>query len=276
MNKHKHKTRSKTRRSRKAMVACVVIAVAVVIGLLLGTGYGRRLTNRVRNAMQMHSVTVPYAQSYGIDVSHYQGEIDWTKVKTINFNIATRRQTADDKSASVGIDFVFAKSTEGATEVDEYLEKNRDGAHKAGLRFGVYHVLSLKKAQQQYQNFIKNAKLVPGDLVPVIDIEEEWVGKADIAKVRETVKELAKLMTKKYGQKPIIYCGQSYGQELFGRDKELGGYPKWIPRYNTGQRPSGADIWQYAQTGTVAGITGEVDLDALYSEQHELEDYILK
>jgi lysozyme len=90
----------------------------------------------------------------GIDVSHYQGVVDWQQV------------------AQNGMAFAFAKATEGITYVDPQLAANWDGIRVAGLVRGAYHFFEPNDdAAQQAQHFLSTVQLQPGDLPPVLDVE---------------------------------------------------------------------------------------------------------
>ena len=92
---------------------------------------------------------------YGIDVSRYQGKIDWQTVKT-------------DKN----VGYVYLKATEGASLVDVTYRYNLDEARKAGLKVGCYHFFSPTVAPEtQFDNFSANVKLDEQDLLPIIDVE---------------------------------------------------------------------------------------------------------
>ena len=97
---------------------------------------------------------------YGIDVSHYQGLINWQMVKT-------------DKNAS----YVYIKATEGAGYVDQYYLRNLRGAKEAGIPVGIYHFFTPSaSAMTQLKNFSDNVDLRHHDLAPIIDVEKRGKG----------------------------------------------------------------------------------------------------
>lgn len=191
------------------------------------------------------SLSISVAQTRGIDVSKYQGTINWTKV-------------ASDKT----IKFVYIKATEGTTIQDPYYKTNIKNAKKAGLLVGSYHLYSGKTtAYQQFANFKAVVKKSEQDLIPVLDIEE--IHGRNLYKAR--VDKILELMELEYGVKPIIYtCEKVYWDHFSG--KEYADYQIFIANYS--RYPSTRfTIWQHSQTGRVPGIKGPVDLDKFHKNK---------
>src|SRR5579863_2294176 len=104
---------------------------------------------------------------HGIDVSKYQNVIDWQSVK-------------DMRVSNVGIGFVFIKATEGLGNEDAFFQRNWRKAKSAGLARGAYHYfLATKSGKAQAENFINSVTILPGDMPPVIDIEQAFGLPAD-------------------------------------------------------------------------------------------------
>ena len=96
---------------------------------------------------------------YGIDVSHHQGAVDWSKVREWNGH---------------PIQFVYIKATEGGTHQDRFYSANLKGARENGLRAGSYHYFRTSSTvESQFQNFIKQADKDQQDLIPMVDVEEK-------------------------------------------------------------------------------------------------------
>ena len=130
---------------------------------------------------------------HGIDVSHYQGDIDW--------EILRNQGTIDD----CPIRFVMIKATEGATKVDENFEDNFYQAREYGFTRGAYHFYSTRSsAADQARFFIRNVKLENGDLPPVLDVEHKPKGQTTEA-FKKSVLEWLQIVEKHYGVKPILY-----------------------------------------------------------------------
>ncbi|MEC0125362.1 GH25 family lysozyme [Paenibacillus pabuli] len=188
----------------------------------------------------------------GIDVSRYQGKIDWLAVK------ADKRE------------FAFIKATEGQTYTDPNFVANVKGALSAGLMVGTYHFLratSAAAAKAEAAHYAKSLEEIGGakalQLPPVMDYENNpnGISKTQINIVAKAfLTELERLT----GVKPIIYTGNSFASNF---DSGLSGYDLWIARYSNTKVPDDQPawktwtIWQYSDAGKVPGIVGNVDLN---------------
>lgn len=183
------------------------------------------------------------AQVRGIDVSKYQGNINWTKVAK------TKR-----------VSYVYIKATEGTTIQDAYYKNNVKNARAAGLPVGSYHLYSSKTtAYQQFANFKSVVKKSDQDLIPVLDIEERNNKNLNM----ECVDKLMELMEKEYGAKPIIYTSERVYLDRFS-GKKYKDYKFFIANYKRYPKAR-LVIWQYTQTGKISGISGYVDFSELAS-----------
>ncbi|WP_068499790.1 GH25 family lysozyme [Paenibacillus kribbensis] len=201
------------------------------------------------------------SNAQGIDVSRYQGKIDWKAVK------------AD------GISFAFIKASQGQRYVDPTFISNAKGARAAGVLLGAYHFVdatSVEAAKAEARHFAEVLNQVGGaktlDLTPVMDYENNPgnLSKKLISAVALAfLLELERLM----GRKPIIYTGNAFAANF---NASLGGYPLWIARYSETRVPTDTaawkqwDIWQYSDSGKVAGIKGNVDLNEFDGTVDEL------
>ena len=185
----------------------------------------------------------------GIDVSMFQGTINWTKV-------------AKDST----IKFVYIKATEGTSIQDPFYKTNLSKAKKAGLLVGSYHLYSSKTtAYQQFGNFKKMVKKSEQDLIPVLDIEGHHSGRLYMARVDK----LLELMEAEYGVKPMIYTSEKVYKTHFA-GKKYAKYHIFIANYR--RYPSTRfTLWQYSETGHVSGIRGYVDLNRFH-RKHSLSD----
>ena len=191
----------------------------------------------------------PGVQAQGIDVSKYQGKVNWTKV-----------------AKSKTVKFVYIRATEGATIRDGYYKTNLAAARKAGLLVGSYHVYSSKTtAYQQFNNFKSLVHKKSQDLIPVLDIEGHHSGRLYMARVDK----LLELMEKEYGAKPMIYTSEKVYREHFA-GKRYAKYHIFVAKYE-GYPEVRFTLWQYSRTGRVRGIAGDVDLDKFHSK-HSLKD----
>ena len=212
---------------------------------------GRRLAVHV--VLVLALLFAASVQAQGIDVSKYQGKINWTKV-----------------SKSKKVKFVYIRATEGASIRDSYYKNNIDGARKAGILVGSYHVYNSKTtAYQQFANFKAVAVKKKQDLVPVLDIEGHHSGRLNM----QRVDKLLELMEKEYGAKPMIYTSEKVYSEHFA-GKKYSRYHIFVAKYE-GRPVIRYTLWQHSKTGRIPGITGEVDLDKFHAN-HSLYDLRIK
>ncbi len=201
----------------------------------------------------------------GVDVSAYQGDIDWETL------------------AAEDIRFAFIKATEGSSFVDDKFAYNHAEAIKTDLRVGAYHFFSYDSpGSTQADNFIKNVPITENMLPPVIDIEFYGDKKQNLPNKETTQKEmdvLVELLTEHYGMPPIIYATElSY--ELYIADA----YPEcdiWIRSvFYKPTLPDGRDwvFWQYSDKGRLNGYDGVeefIDLNVFYGESNVFDGYYI-
>ena len=185
----------------------------------------------------------------GIDVSKFQGNINWAKV-------------AKDST----IRFVYVRATEGTSIQDPYYKANIKGARKVGLPVGSYHVYSSKTtAYQQMANMRKMVKKSDQDLAPVLDIEGHHAGRLYM----ERVDKLLELMQNEYGVRPVIYTSERV-YKLHFSGKKYSKYHIFIANYR-GYPTTRFTLWQYTETGHCSGINGYVDFIRIH-RNHTLSD----
>ena len=191
----------------------------------------------------------------GIDVSHYQNRINWKEV------------------ARCGeVDYVYVKATEGAQLVDDTYRFNLNGARKAGLKVGIYHFYRpTADVRLQFQNLSSTVSHRDMDLIPIVDVEHR--GKEPLAKFQNKLKRFIDMVERHYGVKPILYTSRDfYNKYLSGPFTD---YKYMIARYHP-EVPELCDdaafvMWQYAATGRVSGIRGNVDRSC-FMDQFTLRD----
>ena len=109
---------------------------------------------------------------YGIDVSKHQGNIHWDEVE-LRYDMVTRR-ISKHGTMQAPLTFAIAKATEGITTTDPMFELNKKGIRERNIILGAYHYFSyLSDAKKQAEKYLQVAKLDKGNLVPIIDIEED-------------------------------------------------------------------------------------------------------
>lgn len=189
----------------------------------------------------------------GVDLSAYQGEIDWELL------------------ADQNIDFAYIKATEGKDYVDEQFKTNWEKSQKTGLKVGAYHFLSYETTgKEQAANYIKNVTVTDKNLPPVVDLELYGIYEANPLpkeQVKVILDEFLKEMEANYGVKPIIYTSQRIFNMYIGTDYK--DYKFWIVDLDNSwpdTLPNGDTFtfWQYTQRGMMDGYDGNetfVDLD---------------
>jgi lysozyme len=200
---------------------------------------------------------------HGIDVSYYQGKIDWKKVKAME---------EDD----VKIRFVFIKATEGMFSVDPYFQRNWREAPKAGITCGAYHYFKPKKSGEwQARFFLQTVNFETGDLPPVVDIEE--LNGVVASKMRIELQVFLTHIEKKTKVKPIIYTGLSfYNDYLKGYFDE---YPLWVAHYHQPKlKVNKADwhFWQHSDKARISGINHVVDFNAFNGDSLAFEQMLIR
>jgi lysozyme len=199
---------------------------------------------------------------YGIDVSHYQGNINW------------------DKLAAADIDghevkFVIVKATEGADHSDSHFERNFTQAKKNGFVRGAYHFFTPGTVPYfQIQNFIRTVgNLEEGDLPPILDIENS--GGISKKQLQEDALKWLVEIERVYKVRPIIYTGLKFKRQYLDRS-EFDEYPLWIANYADSLSYDGEwEFWQYSQDGEVDGISDYVDLDVYHTTLESFESLLI-
>ena len=203
--------------------------------------------------------TFPPTSSYweGVDVSHWQGVIDWAKVK-----VAGKR-------------FAYLKATESTDFIDNTYATNRAQAKAQGIKVGAYHFArpstTSGDAVAEANWFVKNAAPISGELIPVLDLET--TGGLTTAQLQAWTKAFMDRVYTLTGVRGAIYVSPSFWSNNMGNTSSIAvaGYKVlWIAHWTTGPAPTipgnnwngnSWTFWQYTSSGTVSGIGGRVDLD---------------
>ena len=193
------------------------------------------------NAIYGEGVNPEGFEVRGIDISRYQEDIDWARLR--NANIGGQPVT-----------FAFIKATEGTDLIDPSFNENFYQARQNGILRGAYHFFSPRTdARQQARFFLRQVHLEAGDLPPVLDVETR--GNLSKAKLQKAVKQWLDVVEQHYGVKPIIYTGYTFKMENLN-DSIFDAYPYWIAHYyvNELQYQGQWTFWQYTDVGHVDGI----------------------
>lgn len=202
--------------------------------------------------------------SYGIDISHYQHDVQWDSLMVMTDGRGRTTLSKLHAKDIKPVSFVFIKASEGASMKDKRFRVHWKSAGKSGIRRGAYHFFrSSKDPVQQAQLFIKTVgRLAPEDLPPVLDIETIHKGCS-----RKTLNDRAlrwlKEVERHYGRKPVIYSSAHFIRDILS-DEIKSNYPIWVAHYDT-ETPDhdNWDIWQFSDKAVVYGIDGYVDLNVV-------------
>ncbi|MCR5718400.1 MAG: glycosyl hydrolase family 25 [Oscillospiraceae bacterium] len=239
-----------TTKTNKRRPAWGRIVLAVLLLVVLMTGIGRAV--QIFRAYKYNiEVEPPDPEKYpvrGVDVSRYQGNIDWETL------------------ASQNVSFAFIKATEGSSHQDPCFAFNWEEAQKTGMYVGAYHFFSFESGgETQAQNFIETVGDSDGTLPPVVDLEfygdytENPLGKAETRKILDS---LLAALEKHYGTKPIIYTTtRAYYSYILGGG--YGDYPLWMRDVHMEPIVKWR-FWQYSDQGMLKGY------DGLQSDQTEV------
>lgn len=196
---------------------------------------------------------------HGIDISHYQGKIDWEQLKNAMIKGSPVR-------------FVIIKSTEGSSRLDENFRENFNQARDFGFIRGVYHFWSNKStAREQAYYFLDQVHLTDGDLPPVLDIEHKPADKS-VEDFQRDVLTWLHIVEDKYHVKPIIYTYYKFKEQYLSAPV-FEDYPYWIAHYYVDkvQYKGKWKFWQHTDVGKLPGIKGYVDFNIYNGSYYELK-----
>lgn len=196
---------------------------------------------------------------HGIDISHYQGKIDWEQLKNAMIKGCPVR-------------FVIIKSTEGSSRLDDNFRENFNQARDFGFIRGVYHFWSNKStAREQAYYFLDQVHLTDGDLPPVLDIEHKPADKS-VEDFQRDVLTWLHIVEDKYHVKPIIYTYYKFKEQYLSAPV-FEDYPYWIAHYYVDkvQYKGKWKFWQHTDVGKLPGIKGYVDFNIYNGSYYELK-----
>lgn len=209
-------------------------------------------------AMEGDYLTCLYTPSVlGIDVSEWQDDIDWQKVKEAGVEFAMIR---------VG----WRGSEQGVLVEDTCAQANYAGASEAGVKVGAYffsQAITVEEAVEEANYMLNLIKDWNVEMPVVYDWEfisaESRTGKMDPRTLTDCTKAFCDTVAKA-GYQPMIYFNTSHSYDNI-YIRELTDYPFWLARYDTVLNyPYKIDMWQYTETGTVPGISTNVDINLYF------------
>jgi lysozyme len=200
----------------------------------------------------------------GIDISKYQGDIDWARV------------------GNAGIRFAYLKVSEGGDHVDHRFYENWEGAADAGIARGAYHFMYwCRTAAEQAVWFTQAVPQDPTQLPPVLDAEwnhasETCPQQTTPEDARAKIRKMLEIMEYHTGKRPVIYTDIAFHRDVL--EGHFSGYEFWLrsvaaePHERFSDRPW--TFWQYTATGRVPGIKGDVDRNAFNGTESEWRSWL--
>ena len=201
---------------------------------------------------------------HGIDVSKFQGDIDWNAV------------------ANSGVKFAWIKATEGG-DPDARFQANWEGAKAAGIPHGAYHFIYwCRPPLEEINIFEQNAPVEDDALPPVLDAEATPTSPTCRRHVTQDeaiadMQVMLQEMERHYRKRPIIYTTVDFYEANLSNGA-LTDYPIWVrstkhhPAVKYGSRAW--HFWQYQSDGRVPGIGGKVDKDAFYGTKEQWDAFL--
>ncbi len=206
----------------------------------------------------IHSrVQYPDGTVRGIDISHYQSDIDWERLRNARIHGAP-------------ISFIYVKATEGTDIIDENFNQNFFNAKKNNILRGAYHFYSPQSsAAAQARFFCKIVQLEESDLPPVLDVEK--IGDLTPQQLCKELKTWLSIVEDHYHVRPILYASYKFRQKYL-QTLEFDENPYWIAHYYVDSLSYKGDwhFWQHTDAGRVDGIKGYVDINVFNGSFEQL------
>jgi lysozyme len=238
------------RLSRFGAVLAAALALASCAVMPSGGRYAKGDARPHEGVASAHNLPI-----HGIDISKWQGPVDWASVR------------------AAGTQFAFIKATEGGDHIDERFMENWMAAKRA--------VYWCRPAHEQAEWFKQNVPQDPDALPPVLDLE--WNGQS-VNCPKKVPREQALAMTRTLlremeahtGKRPLIYTDITFHREVL--EGELPDYPFWIrsTAAEPQERYANRDwtFWQFTTTGRVPGVKGDVDRNTFYGTENQWRMFV--
>ncbi len=193
----------------------------------------------------------------GIDVSKWNGNINWDKVKSAGINFAIVREGYGKRDPR---------------QIDKKFKDNINGAKNAGIYTGIYHYSyadSVEDAINEARFCLENISDLKPEYPVIIDIEDKEQLKLNNRQRTDIVKAFCGEV-EKAGYYAMFYCNLNWLNNYLYKDELLPKYDLWIAQWGTNSPAISCGIWQYSSTGKIDGISGNVDLDVSYKNYPEI------
>jgi GH25 family lysozyme M1 (1,4-beta-N-acetylmuramidase) len=240
------KGRAMTRHLRGSAVALALTASCTVGNPGQDLAAGQALSNQDKSPPETAHACIPGSTVKGVDVSYYDGDVDWSATK------------------ANGVDFAFVRVSDGLTFHDPDFVQNWQGTKTAGVIRGAYQFFRPEDDPTEQADLVISSiggKYTPGDLPPVIDVEvsDGYGPSALAAKITTWVDRVQTAL----GVRPIVYTGTYFWEDQVGGASGFGEDPMWLARYTACPSVTSPwttwTFWQYTDTGSIGGIDDAVD-----------------
>lgn len=202
---------------------------------------------------------------HGIDISRWQGDVDWHAVR------------------KDGISFAWIKATEGGDHTDPRFLENWHGAKAAGLPRGAYHFYYFCRPVEEQISWVKETIPVDPDALPLV-LDMEWNAHSKTCRERPGREKILRDMTvfldameAHYGKRPVIYSSVDFHRDRLVdalHDEQfwlrsVAAYPNRVY-----QKREDWYFWQYTAEGRVDGIKGDVDRNVFFGAKSQFRDWL--
>ncbi|MGV9003485.1 GH25 family lysozyme [Flavobacterium sp.] len=254
------KRKSVVKRKAKFPFGKIILIVVLILFSMFGYHYrnaiyfyikskrsGGSTIDKVAQARIHQVLTKHVDKTFGLDVSQYQGVINWQVIDSIEHKFP--------------LHFVFIRATAGSNKVDTQFVRNWSATKKHRLIRGAYHYYRPNENSiEQADNFIKTVRLQKGDLPPILDIEQMPKNQS-ISKLKIGLKRWLDRVEAHYKVKPMVYSGERYYEDFL--KEEFSDYSFWIANYNFFEENIKDDwlFWQFTEKAMVNGVYEKVDLN---------------
>lgn len=253
-------------RTKKRLLRFTVVSTILIILVIAGWMFLQWLTYRKAKFTRYPEFGIAIPEAYeihGIDVSRYQQTIAWEEVKAMRVK-------------DIQLGFCFIKATEGIGNTDPQFRRNWKKSREHGIVRGAYHFfIGSKDGKMQAENFINRVDLQPGDLPPVLDVEQ--LNGANAVQLKKEVKEWLDVVESYYKVKPILYTNIDFYKRNLG--SEFDSYPLWVAHYYEHKQPRiqrGWIFWQHNDQGNVNGIISRVDFNVFSGDSLEFRSLLVR
>ena len=193
----------------------------------------------------------------GIDVSKWQGTIDWQRVKNAGTDFAIIREGYGKKSP---------------TQIDKMFKENIEQAKNVGINTGVYHYSyadSIEDAINEAQFCLENIQGYQLEYPVCFDVEDKEMLKLSTRQRTDICRAFCEEIEKN-GYYAMIYCNLNWLENYLYKDELLSKWDLWLAQWGVNGSSYTCGIWQYSESGKIDGINGNVDLNISYKNYPEI------